>query len=123
MASYFSDLAIADEANPFSLKVRGLGMSIGSLSNWLFNAIVTFTFLKLAWVFTADGMEIVNKTNDGEITTDPNPAGAFFFYAFVALIGIVWGLKYIPETKNVALEEIEMHWRKGKKPWDLKSQE
>lgn len=107
----------------FPLKVRGLGMSIGSLSNWLFNAIVTFTFLKLAWVFTADGMEIVNKTIDGDITTDPNPAGAFFVYAFVAVLGIIWGLKYIPETKGVSLEEIEEHWRKGKKPRDLKSQE
>ena len=45
----------------FPLKVRGLGMSIGSLSNWLFNAIVTFTFLKLAWLFTAPGMEIVQR--------------------------------------------------------------
>ena len=99
----------------FPLKVRGLGMSIGSLSNWFFNAIVTFTFLKLAWMFTAPGMEIINKTADGS-TTDPNPAGAFFVYAFVAILGIIWGIRYIPETKGISLEAIEDHWRQGKKP-------
>ncbi len=100
----------------FPLKVRGLGMSIGSLSNWLFNAIVTFTFLKLAWLFTAPGMEIVNQ---GASKPDPNPAGAFFVYAVIAILGIIWGIKYIPETKGVTLEEIEQHWRDGKAPNEL----
>jgi len=100
----------------FPLKVRGIGMSIGSLSNWLFNAIVTFTFLKLAWLFTTPGMEIVNGSTQ---PPDPNPAGAFFVYAFVAVLGILWGLKYIPETKGVTLEKIEEHWRQGKSPREL----
>jgi sugar porter (SP) family MFS transporter len=99
----------------FPLKVRGIGMSIGSLSNWLFNAIVSFTFLKLAWAFTAPGMEIVN----GE-STDPNPAGAFFVYAAVAVLGIIWGFYYIPETRGHSLEKIEDHWRAGKSPRELK---
>jgi MFS transporter, SP family, galactose:H+ symporter len=99
----------------FPLRVRGLGMSIGSLSNWFFNAIVTFTFLKLAWLFTTPGMEIINKTAEGS-TTDPNPAGAFFVYAIVAILGIIWGIRYIPETKGISLEEIEDHWRQGKRP-------
>lgn len=103
----------------FPLKVCGLGMSIGSLSDSLFNGIITFTFLKLAWVFTADGKEIVNKTIDGYITTDPNPEGAFFIYALVDVLGIIWGLKYIPETKEISLEGIEEHWLKGKKPEDI----
>jgi MFS transporter, SP family, galactose:H+ symporter len=101
----------------FPLNVRGLGMSIGSLSNWLFNAIVTFTFLKLAWLFTTPGMEII-KAGTGE--TDPNPAGAFFVYAAVAVLGIIWGYKYIPETKGISLEKIEEHWRQGKSPRELK---
>jgi sugar porter (SP) family MFS transporter len=101
----------------FPLKVRGLGMSIGSLSNWLFNAIVTFTFLKLAWAFTAPGMEIIKE---GAAEADPNPAGAFFVYSAIAILGILWGIKYIPETKGVTLEEIEDHWREGKSPHDLR---
>lgn len=100
----------------FPLKVRGVGMSIGSLSNWLFNAIVAFTFLKLAWLFTAPGMEIVNGEG---ATPDPNPAGSFFVYAFVAVIGIIWGYFYIPETKGITLEEIEDEWRKGTKPYKI----
>jgi len=103
----------------FPLNVRGLGMSIGSLSNWFFNWIVTFTFLKMAWLFTGSGMEIINKTAEGT-TTDPNPAGSFFVYALVAFLGIIWGLKYIPETKGISLEAIEDHWRQGKKPNELK---
>ncbi len=101
----------------FPLKVRGLGMSIGSLSNWLFNAIVTFTFLKLAWVFTTPGMEI---THGAGVPSDPNPAGAFMVYGVVAILGLIWGYYYIPETKNISLEEIEEHWRKGTKPRHIK---
>ncbi len=103
----------------FPTKYRGVGVSIGSFSNWFFNAIVAFTFLKLAWLFTGPGMEITKQVVvDGvsKTETDPNPAGAFFIYAAVAIIGIIWGLKYIPETKGKTLEEIEEHWREGKTP-------
>ena len=148
----------------FPLKVRGLGMSIGSLSNWLFNAIVAFTFLKIAWGFTGIGIgsEIIREKADAELTTeevkvleqyriqagtdlrevrdvistqeipeedmaaiqaqyeiDPNPAGSFFLYAGIAILGIIWGLRFIPETKGVSLEEIEEHWRRGGKPSDI----
>jgi sugar porter (SP) family MFS transporter len=83
----------------FPLKVRGIGMSIGALSNWLFNAIVTFTFLSLINLLTA--------------------TGAFLLYAAVGVFGLIWGYKYIPETKGITLEEIEEHWRKGSKPRDI----
>jgi len=138
-------------------------MSIGSLSNWLFNALVAFTFLKIAWALTTPGMEIVREKADAALTSDqtavleqyeislganledvvavvsrddipevdmsaieaaydvkPNPAGSFFVYAVIAILGIIWGLRYIPETKGVSLEDIEEHWRKGGKPSDIK---
>lgn len=100
----------------FPLKVRGLGMSIGAFSNWFFNAIVTFTFLKLAWALTSPGMEIASA---GESGLSPNPAGSFFIYSIVAIAGIIWGYKYIPETKGKSLEEIENHWKSGKMPKEL----
>ncbi|MFD2874453.1 sugar porter family MFS transporter [Mucilaginibacter ximonensis] len=83
----------------FPLNVRGVGMSIGSLSHWGFNAVVAFTFFKLVNAFG------VSQT--------------FFFYSGICLIGMFWGRIYIPETKGKSLEEIEAHWRKGGSPRDL----
>ena len=83
----------------FPLKVRGVGMSIGSLSNWLFNGIVAFTFLKLVNAISA--------------------AGAFWLYGAIGVLAIFWGNKFIPETKGITLEKIEDHWREGKKPGEL----
>jgi MFS transporter, SP family, galactose:H+ symporter len=98
----------------FPLSVRGIGSSIGALSNWLFNAVVAFTFFKIVRLFTVSGTEIVqNGENLG------NPAGAFFLYSLLGLAGLIWGYFYIPETKNVTLERIEEHWRKGKLPREL----
>lgn len=83
----------------FPLSVRGIGMSIGSLAHWGFNAIIAFTFLKL-----------INTIGI---------ASTFWFYSLICLIGLVWGYYYIPETKGKSLEEIEKHWRQGGKPRDL----
>ncbi len=106
----------------FPAKNRGLGVSTGAFSNWFFNAIVAFTFLKLAWLITVDGMQITQKgLVDGvqKTITDPNPAGAFFVYSAIALLGIIWGWRYIPETKCKSLEDIEKHWREGDLPNSL----
>lgn len=98
----------------FPLRVRGIGSSLGSLSVWIFNSIVAFTFFKIVRLFTLPGSEI---TVQGE--TIGNPAGAFFFYGLIALCGIIWGYFYVPETKNVPLEKIEAHWRAGGSPRTL----
>lgn len=84
----------------YPLKIRGVGMSIGSLSNWLFNGIVAFTFLKLIALLTT--------------------AGAFWFYGGMGILGLIWGYYYFPETKGITLEKIEEHWRAGKSPRELK---
>lgn len=95
----------------FPQKMRGLGTSIGSLSVWFFNSIVSFTFFKIVDAFTIKGTEIyVQGENWG------NPAGAFWVYALMALIAIVWGYYFIPETKGISLEKIEGYWRNGGKP-------
>jgi MFS family permease len=113
----------------FPLRVRGIGSSIGSLSNWLFNGIVAFTFFKIVKLLTASGADIITheKVYDAATNTfsvqainNGNPAGAFWFYAAIGIIGLFWGYFYIPETKGVALEKIEEHWRQGGKPRDLR---
>lgn len=78
----------------FPLNVRGVGMSIGSLAHWAFNAVIAFTFLKLI-----NGIGI---------------AGTFWLYALICIAGAIWGYYYIPETKGKSLEEIEKHWKKLK---------
>ncbi len=83
----------------FPLKVRGIGMSMGSLSNWVFNGIIAFTFLKLVNALT--------------------PSGAFWLYALLGILSIIWGYHFIPETKGVTLEQIEEHWRKRRPPSTL----
>jgi MFS transporter, SP family, galactose:H+ symporter len=85
----------------FPLEVRGVGMSIGSLSHWGFNAIISFTFLSL-----------VNSLGIGS---------TFWCYSLICIVGLVWGYYYIPETKGKSLEEIEKFWRSGGKPRDMKS--
>lgn len=99
----------------FPQKVRGLGTSVGSLSVWVFNSIVSFTFFKIVNMLTIPGSEIII---DGERTG--NPAGAFGFYAIIAVMALIWGYFYVPETKGVSLEKIEDFWRKGRKPNELK---
>lgn len=95
----------------FPMKVRGVGSSIGSLSNWLFNSIVVWTFFKVIKGFTSLlGSE------------DMGTAGAFCSFALVAAIGLVWGIKFLPETKGMSLEDIEKHWKNGGKPVDLGKQ-
>lgn len=84
----------------FPLNARGIGMSIGSLSHWGFNAIIAFTFLTLV-----NGIGI---------------AFTFWFYAAFCVVGLIWGYYYIPETKGKSLEDIEKHWRNGGSPRSLK---
>lgn len=77
----------------FPMRVRSLGMSIGSLAHWGFNAVVAFTFLKLV-----NGFGLANT---------------FWLYGIVCLIGLFWGYYFIPETKGKSLEQIEQHWENG----------
>jgi sugar porter (SP) family MFS transporter len=93
----------------YPLKIRGIAMSLATFSNWLFNFIVAKTFLTLTRVLTIPGTEITGA--DG--THSPNPAGAFWLFAFIGILGLVFTYFYMPETKGHTLEEIEEHWAKG----------
>jgi sugar porter (SP) family MFS transporter len=104
----------------FPTKVRGLGSSIGSLSNWGFNTLVVWTFFKMANAI-GKAQEVV--VPEGKDLSDVCPScigSVFWIFAAVAVIGLVWGYFYIPETKGISLEKIEAHWKAGKKPRELK---
>jgi sugar porter (SP) family MFS transporter len=83
----------------YPLRVRGIGASIGSLSHWLWNAVVAYTFLTMVGRF--------------------GPARTFWLFALVGVVGVVWGYHNIPETKGHSLEQVEEHWMKGGRPREL----
>lgn len=84
----------------YPLKIRGVAMSIATLSNWAFNFIVALTFLIL--------VEKLGAT------------ATFWLYAFLGILGWFFCKYYVPETKGHTLEKIEHHWLEGKHPCDLK---
>ena len=103
----------------FPTKVRGLGASIGSLSNWGFNTLVVWTFYKMASAIGNAKEVVVPEGTDLSEVCPSCVGGVFWIFAAVALIGLVWGFFFIPETKGISLEKIEEHWRNGGKPRKL----
>ena len=82
-------------AEIFPLNVRHLGMSIASFANWLFNTLVAFTFL---YFIDSIGLSYT-----------------YLFYAICTFIGLVLMYYFLPETKNISLEQIEKHFFEKKK--------
>jgi MFS transporter, SP family, galactose:H+ symporter len=78
----------------FPLKVRGLGMSLASVTNWGFNFLVVFSFPILLQVLGLGGI--------------------FAIYAFVCALGILFTLRLVPETAGLTLEDIEEHLHSGR---------
>ncbi len=71
----------------YPLKSRGKAMTVGTMSNWFFNYLISLTFLDL--------MQHLGS------------AGTFFLYAVIGIIALWFFWRYIPETKGRSLEEIE----------------
>ena len=83
----------------FPLNVRGLGMSLASITNWGFNFIVVFSFPILVKMIGLGGI--------------------FTLYAIVCALGILFTVRLVPETSGVSLEEIEEHLHSGRPLKDL----
>ncbi len=78
----------------FPMNVRSVGMATASCANWGFNFLVSVSFLSLA-----HGLGFGNT---------------FWLYAVCMLIGLVFTLLLVPETKGRALEDIETNLFAGK---------
>jgi SP family galactose:H+ symporter-like MFS transporter len=78
-------------AEIFPLAVRGRGMAMATVANWLANLAVTMTFLDIIKAIGA--------------------AGIFFIYAGVCILAFLFSARYVPETKGRSLEEIESDLR------------
>jgi sugar porter (SP) family MFS transporter len=74
----------------YPTKIRGKAMSIATLSVWGANWLVAETFLSL-----------INAAG---------PAGTFWIFAGICVLGFLFCLYFVPETKARSLEDIERHW-------------
>jgi sugar porter (SP) family MFS transporter len=85
----------------YPLKVRSKAAGVGTMANWTSNFIISLTFLPL--------IDLVGRT------------GAFWAYAAVGVFTLWFCWKFVPETKDKELEQIEAIFqeRAGEKPLTL----
>ncbi len=74
-------------AEIYPLGVRSKAAGVGTMANWTFNFIVSLTFLLL--------IEALGRS------------GAFWFYAAIGIVTLVFCWKLVPETKGKRLEDIQ----------------
>ncbi|MGO4228817.1 sugar porter family MFS transporter [Arthrobacter sp. YAF34] len=75
----------------FPLKIRGLGMGASAFVLWIVNFLVGFGFPQL---LAAIGL-----------------SNTFFVFAVLGVGAIAFAAKYIPETKDKSLEDLEHHFK------------
>ena len=80
----------------FPLKIRGVAMSICTVSNFAFNFFVVGSF------------PILLHRIGGAWTV--------WMFGAVSLLCIIFVYFFVPETKGISLEQIESNWRKGINP-------
>jgi hypothetical protein len=71
----------------FPNKVRAKGQTLGSTTHWVMAALIAFSFPYLA-----------EKTGGGNV---------FLFFSIMMCIQLVFVWKLMPETKGIALEQLE----------------
>ena len=71
----------------YPLWARSTGSACATAVNWIFNLLISLTFLDL--------MENITKQ------------GTFFLYCGISMLGLVSMFLFLPETKGLGLEEVE----------------
>ncbi|XP_074645508.1 proton myo-inositol cotransporter-like isoform X3 [Tubulanus polymorphus] len=78
----------------YPLWARSAGAAVATSTNWIFNLIISMTFLSLTLSITK--------------------YGAFYLYGCLAFLGLLFSIWLVPETKGKQLEEVQELF---KKPW------
>jgi SP family arabinose:H+ symporter-like MFS transporter len=92
-ASAMGPLVWVVMAEIFPIKVRGAAMGLATLVLWLADFAVTLTFPVISDRF--------------------HPSSAFWLYAAMCALDLVFMVRFLPETKGRTLEEIERRWLKA----------
>jgi MFS family permease len=92
-ASAMGPLVWVVMAEIFPIKVRGAAMGMATLILWFADFLVTLTFPVISDRF--------------------HPASAFWLYAAMCALDLVFMWFFLPETKGKTLEEIERRWLKA----------
>lgn len=83
----------------FPLRIRGIAMSVCTVSNFAFNFFVVGSFPVL-----------LHRIGG---------AWTFWIFGIVSIFCIIFVYFFVPETKGISLEEIESNWRRGVNPRDF----
>ena len=78
-------------AEIYPLQIRGLAEGTAAGSNWIFNLVVSITFLSLVQAV--------------------GPSWTFWLYGVLSIAAFLFCYYMVPETKGRTLEEIERGWR------------
>lgn len=83
----------------FPLRIRGIAMSVCTVSNFAFNFFVVGSFPVL-----------LHRIGG---------AWTFWIFGIVSILCIIFVYFFVPETKGISLEEFESNWRRGVNPRDF----
>ncbi|WP_010648022.1 sugar porter family MFS transporter [Oceanobacillus massiliensis] len=78
-------------AEIFPLKLRGIGMGVSVFCLWITNFLISFLFPILL-----SGIGL---------------SSTFFLFSFIGLFAILFVVKFLPETKGISLEALELKFR------------
>jgi MFS family permease len=73
----------------FPTRYRNVGVAVTTLTNWILNAVIVFSCLSIIKTYNISLM--------------------FIFFGICCLIGLLVVALFIPETRNIELEEIEVN--------------
>jgi len=82
----------------FPNKIRGKAMAIAVAAQWIANYLVSLTFPMM--------------DDNSYLTEQFNHGFAYWVYGVMSLLAMFFVMKFIPETKEKTLEEMEKLWKK-----------
>jgi len=82
----------------FPNRIRGRALAVATGTMWIANLIISWTFPILN-----NSSYLVDRFNHG---------AAYWIYGFISIVAAVFVSRFVPETKQKTLEELESFWKK-----------